>query len=189
MKKFFMDFKAFITKGSVIDMAVGVIIGAAFSAIVNSMVKDILMPLIVAIFPVQNLSEMSIVLRPESVEGAKDMLLWHYGSFLQSVITFLITAFIIFVFLKVLMKAKGITTKKKYTLLTKAEIKALKKEGKTPIEIKAIDEEKIADKKLAEEQKAADVAANTTEALLKRAVEELEKINAANQTNNKSNTI
>lgn len=53
MKKFFQDFKKFATRGNVVDMAVGVIIGSAFTAIVNSLVKDILMPLIVWLFPVQ----------------------------------------------------------------------------------------------------------------------------------------
>lgn len=183
MKKFFMDFKAFITKGSVIDMAVGVIIGAAFSAIVNSMVKDILMPLIVWIFPVQDLSSMSVTLRPETVAGANDALLWHYGTFLQAVITFLITAFIIFLFLKLLMKAKGFSSKRKFVMLTKDEIKALRKEGKKYDEMKAIDDEKVAEKKLADEAKAAEAAANTTEALLKRAVEELEKINQSKEVN------
>lgn len=52
MKKFINDFKKFITKGNVIDLAVAVIIGAAFSAIVTSLVNDIIMPLIVWIFPV-----------------------------------------------------------------------------------------------------------------------------------------
>ena len=70
MKKFFQDFKKFATRGNVVDMAVGVIIGSAFTAIVNSLVKDILMPLIVWLFPVQDLSNLCIVLRPESVEGA-----------------------------------------------------------------------------------------------------------------------
>lgn len=68
MKKFFQDFKKFATRGNVVDMAVGVIIGSAFTAIVNSLVKDILMPLIVWLFPVQDLSNLCIVLRPESVE-------------------------------------------------------------------------------------------------------------------------
>lgn len=179
MKNFFKEFKAFITKGSVVDMAVGVIVGAAFSAIVNSMVKDILMPLIVWIFPVQDLSSLSVTLRPESAAGAGDALLWHYGTFLQAVITFIITAFIIFVFLKAIMKAKGFSVGKKYSVLTKSEVKALKAEGKSTEEIIALDNAKTAEKKAADDAAAAEAAANTTEALLKRAVEELEKINAS----------
>lgn len=182
MKKFFKEFKAFITKGNVIDMAVGVIVGAAFSAIVNSMVKDILMPLIVWIFPVQDLSSLSVTLRQESAAGAGDALLWHYGTFLQAVITFIITAFIIFVFLKAIMRAKGISLGKSYAMLSKKEVKALKAEGKSNEEIKALDEAKYAEKKANEEAAAAEAAANTTEALLKRAVEELEKINAAKES-------
>lgn len=182
MKKFFKEFKAFITKGNVIDMAVGVIVGAAFSAIVNSMVKDILMPLIVWIFPVQDLSSLSVTLRPESAAGAGDALLWHYGTFLQAVITFLITALIIFVLLKAIMRAKGFSFGKKYSMLNKKEVKALKAEGKTIDEIKALDDAKVAEKKALDEAAAAEAAANSTEALLKRAVEELEKINAAKET-------
>lgn len=180
MKKFLKEFKAFISKGSVIDMAVGVIIGAAFSAIVNSMVKDVLMPLIVWIFPVQDLSTLSVVLRPESIAGAGDALIWHYGSFLQAIITFLITALIIFVFLKALMKAKGVSIRTKYCMLSKEEVKALKKDGKSKTEIKAIDAQKVADKKEADAKAAAEAAAiaeaNSTENLLKEAIAHLKKI-------------
>ena len=99
MKKFFQDFKKFATRGNVVDMAVGVIIGSAFTAIVNSLVKDILMPLIVWLFPVQDLSNLCIVLRPESVEGAGDALTWNYGNFIMAVINFLIVAFVLFIVL------------------------------------------------------------------------------------------
>ena len=100
MKKFFQDFKKFATRGNVVDMAVGVIIGSAFTAIVNSLVKDILMPLIVWLFPVQDLSNLCIVLRPESVEGAGDALTWNYGNFIMAVINFLIVAFVLFIALR-----------------------------------------------------------------------------------------
>ena len=122
MKKFFQDFKKFATRGNVVDMAVGVIIGSAFTAIVNSLVKDILMPLIVWLFPVQDLSNLCIVLRPESVEGAGDALTWNYGNFIMAVINFLIVAFVLFIVLRSLMNARGFVADK-YPFIDKKEEK------------------------------------------------------------------
>lgn len=167
MKKFFSDFKAFITRGNVMDLAVAVIIGAAFSAIVTSLVNDIIMPLIVWVTPVQHLNELAVVLRPESVAGAGDALLWHYGNFIQAIINFLLIAVVIFLMLKAVMSAKGALTPKYGETLTKAEFKELKKQGKTKAEIAAIDKQKTAEKKAEEAVKKAEADANTSEALLK----------------------
>lgn len=167
MKKFFQEFKAFITRGNVMDLAVAVIIGAAFSAIVTSLVNDIIMPLIVWLTPVQHLNELAIVLRPESVAGAGDALLWHYGNFIQAVINFILIAVVIFLMLKAVMSAKGIMTPKYGETLTKDEYKALKKQGKSKTEIAAIDKDKTAEKKAKEAAEKAIADANTSEALLK----------------------
>lgn len=175
MKKFFNDFKKFITKGNVIDLAVAVIIGAAFSAIVTSLVNDIIMPLIVWIFPVQDLSSLSITLREATAAGG-DALIWHYGSFLQAVINFIIVALIVFSVLKAVMGAKGIITPKYGKTLTKAEYKKLKKEGKTKEEIAEIDKQLTDAKEVEEAKKKEEEAANSTEGLLKKIVEELEEI-------------
>ena len=174
-KKFFQDFKKFAKRGNVVDMAVGVIIGSAFTAIVNSLVKDILMPLIVWLFPVQDLSNLCIVLRPESVEGAGDALTWNYGNFIMAVINFLIVAFVLFIVLRSIMNARGFVADK-YPFIDKKEEKQLRKEGKTKEEMKAINDERKAAKEKEEALKKAQEEAESEKGLLKRAVELLEQI-------------
>ena len=107
MKKFFKEFKAFISKGNVFDMAVGLIIATAFNKIVSSMVNDIIMPLVTWATGAKNLADLSIVLR-ETVEadGTITKLTWQYGNFLQAVIDFLIIAFSVFVMVKVVSASR-----------------------------------------------------------------------------------
>lgn len=104
MKKFISEFRAFIAKGNVLDLAVGVIIGQAFSSIVKSLTNDIIMPLVTLALGKHSLGELSIVLRESPETGEK--LVWNYGAFLQSIIDFLIIAFIVFLFVKLITKAK-----------------------------------------------------------------------------------
>ncbi len=111
MKKFFADFKAFISKGNIIDMAVGVIVGGAFSKIVSSLVADIINPLIGLATGKVALSEMKYILQPEIVDAVTSEvtqaeIALNYGNFLQMIIDFLIIAFSIFVALRVMMKAQ-----------------------------------------------------------------------------------
>lgn len=96
MKKFFKEFKEFISKGNVMDMAVGIIIGGAFTAIVTSLVEDIISP-ILGLFGGLNFSEMSVTL-------LGDVTL-NYGSFLTAIINFLIMALVIFALIKALNSA------------------------------------------------------------------------------------
>ena len=93
MKKFFEEFKAFISRGNVMDMAVGVIIGASFKAIVDSLVADIINP-ILGIFGGKDFSQYKIQLFGEAT--------LNYGNFISSIINFLIMAFIIFCIIKLL---------------------------------------------------------------------------------------
>ena len=104
MKKFFEEFKAFATKGNVVDMAVGVIIGGAFGKIVSSLVSDIIMPLIGIILGGINFTNLSITLGSAVIK---------YGNFLQMVIDFLIIAFSIFVVIKIANALKRKKKKKK----------------------------------------------------------------------------
>lgn len=90
MKKFFKEFKEFALRGSVMDLAIGVIIGAAFQAIVNSLVNDILSPLI-GLVAKTDLSDLYFEVFGVSVK---------YGSFLTAVINFVIMAFVIFLLVK-----------------------------------------------------------------------------------------
>ena len=96
MKKFFKEFKEFISKGNVMDMTVGIIIGGAFTAIVTSLVEDIISP-ILGLFGGLNFSEMSVTL-------LGDVTL-NYGSFLTAIINFLIMALVIFALIKALNSA------------------------------------------------------------------------------------
>ena len=91
MKKFFRDFKAFITRGNVLDMAVGVIIGSAFTAIVNNLVKEVITPVISLITGDINLQDLHWVLRHEvlAADGVTvevSAITLNYGSFIQAII-------------------------------------------------------------------------------------------------------
>ena len=114
MKKFFNEFKEFITKGNVLDMAVGVIIGAAFKDIVTSLTDNIISP-ILAIFGKADFSSYIIPLNGDNAI--------KYGAFITAVINFLIMAFIIFLLIKGVAAVNNLSTKA-----------FKKKEEETPIE-------------------------------------------------------
>ena len=99
MKSFMKEFKDFISKGNVMDMAVGVIIGGAFTAIVTSLVDDIIMPLISLLTGGFDFSHLSIAFG--SGEGAAT---FNYGAFITAVINFLLIAFVIFSIIKAINK-------------------------------------------------------------------------------------
>lgn len=106
MKKFFQDFKAFINKGNVVDMAVGVVIATAFGAITKSLVADVIMPLISLATGNQSLVDLRVTLVKPILDEAGAIVTegtyLNYGNFLQTVIDFLIIAFCVFVFIRVL---------------------------------------------------------------------------------------
>ncbi len=98
------EFKEFISRGNVVDLAVGVVIGAAFGRIVTAMVDGIVMPVIGLAMGGVKFSDLSVILHPAQLDAAgKEIapaLLLKYGAFLQSLIDFLVVAFVIFMFLK-----------------------------------------------------------------------------------------
>ena len=98
------EFKEFISKGNVVDLAIGVIIGAAFGKIVTSLVNDIIMPIIGLILGKINFKILSLVLKP--AEGDADALTLNYGMFIQNIVDFLIIAFVLFIILKIMLKLK-----------------------------------------------------------------------------------
>lgn len=105
------EFKSFIAKGNVMDMAVGIIIGAAFTAIVNSMVGDLIMPVIGVITAGIDFSDLFLALNGESyaslaVAEAAAAPLIKYGVFINAVINFLIVAFVIFMLIKQVNRLK-----------------------------------------------------------------------------------
>lgn len=104
MKKFAKDFKEFIAKGNVMDMAVAVIIGAAFGKIVTSLVNDIIMPLISKLFGAATFADLKTVL-VEATED-KEAVTLNYGAFIQNIVDFLLIAIVIFIVLKAFMKMK-----------------------------------------------------------------------------------
>ena len=107
MKKFFAEFKAFISRGNVVDMAVGVIIGGAFSAIVTALTNHILMPIInwvlAAIVGKDGLAGAVTVLSPAYVDGALDLansIYIDWGAFISAIINFLLIALVLFLIIK-----------------------------------------------------------------------------------------
>ncbi|OYU41170.1 MAG: large-conductance mechanosensitive channel protein [Pseudorhodobacter sp. PARRP1] len=103
------EFKAFIMRGNVMDLAVGIIIGAAFTAIVTSLVGDLITPLIGLILNGVNFSDMFIDLsgtNPASLQAAKDAgaAVFAYGAFITALINFLIIAFVVFLLVKAMNK-------------------------------------------------------------------------------------
>ncbi|HKM29901.1 MAG TPA: large conductance mechanosensitive channel protein MscL [Bacilli bacterium] len=121
MKKFLKEFSTFISKGSIIDLAIGIVIGTAFQAIVKSLVNDVIMP-VIGVIANFNLQTASIILVKEVVEGGlvtQGAVLLRYGSFIQSIIDFLIIGLTLFVTLKIINGAK--------TRFVRQQIKYLKK--------------------------------------------------------------
>jgi len=103
MKKIIEEFKAFIARGSVVDLAVGMIVGSAFTKIVTSLVNDILMPIIGVIIGGVNFTSLTLQFKDATI---------YYGNFIQNVIDFLIVALCIFMFVKVI-NALAAKTKRK----------------------------------------------------------------------------
>ena len=98
--KLFDEFKAFVMRGNVVDMAVGVIIGGAFGKIVTSLVNDIFMPIIGMILGNVDFTSLEIKLG-EPVEGVEQAAI-KYGMFIQEIVNFIIIAFCIFIFIKLI---------------------------------------------------------------------------------------
>lgn len=102
---FLKDFKEFAVKGNVVDLAVGIIIGAAFGKIVTSAVADVIMPPIGLLIGGVDFSDLVITLK--AAEGATPAVVISIGKFLQTIIDFTIIAFAIFMLIKVINKVKA----------------------------------------------------------------------------------
>jgi len=200
MKKFFQEFKKFITRGNVLDMSVGVIVGGAFTAIVNGLTNNILKPLInwilALIMGANSLTEVFTPLKmyedPDTgVVDLSQSIYIDWGAFINAVINFVIIAFVLFVIVKTFNSIKEKQDKleeavNKYKP-TKEDKKAMKAEGVKLYDRDAVKawldakREKEAQLKAEEEAKAAEQArldrlANpTTEDLLKEILATLKK--------------
>lgn len=111
MKKFFAEFKTFAMRGNVMDMAIGVVIGAAFGKITTSIVNDIIMPLIGIITGGIDLSQWNIVLNPAAVAGGADEVTLGIGSLLSVILDFIIVAFAMFLLVKAMNKLASLKKK------------------------------------------------------------------------------
>lgn len=174
MKKFFGEFKKFISRGNVVDMAVGVIIGSAFTAIVTAMTKQILQPIINWIIALitggaNGLSGAVTFLQVgTTATGEIDLassIYIDWGALFTAIVNFILIAFVLFSIVKILNRLQEVT-KPKYYGYSKKEFRSLRKQG-----LKINDIEKLAkerDEKIAAEKKVKEeeAAKHTTEALL-----------------------
>ena len=195
MKKFFAEFKKFITRGNVVDMAVGVTVGSAFTAIVNGLTNFVLKPLVnwflAWILGKDTLTELYTVLRGtykdvlneagekigEELDLANSIYI-DWGSFINAILNFFIIAFVLFCIVKAVNNFRDGAKNAKIGKYTRAELKEMKAAGvklRDKAACKAYMEEKAA--KAAAEKAAADAAAaeaariaaeNSTESLLKQ---------------------
>lgn len=113
LMELFKEFKAFVARGNVVDMAVGVIIGTAFGTIVTSLVRDIVMPPIGLLLGGVDFSHLSLIVGADQKTG--DDVAIKYGMFLSTIVNFFIIAFVIFLFTKVIYQLKtsgGVIDKK-----------------------------------------------------------------------------
>ncbi len=122
-KGFFAEFKEFIAKGNVMDMAVGIIIGSAFTKIVNSLVSDVINPVVGFFIGNKNFSDLSVVLvEGNEAEGVAEVAI-KYGQFIQNIVDFLIIALVVFCLVRGINKirAKADALKKKEEKEEKAD--------------------------------------------------------------------
>ena len=195
---FFKDFKKFITKGNIVDMAVGVIVGSAFTAIINALSNGILKPIInwilASILGTDSLSEVYTYLKTaytvddtgaEVIDLANSIYI-DWGAFINAVINFFIVAFVLFCIVKIINRAREADKQLKDGLapmISRADRKEMKKQG-----IKAKDsaavaayfaakaEKEAAEKAAAEEKARLEREANpTTEDLLKKILAAIEE--------------
>ena len=189
MKNFFAEFKKFITRGNVVDMAVGVIVGSSFTAIVNGLGNFILKPLVnwflALILGADTLSECFTFLK----KGYKDVLdeagnvigqeidlaqsiYIDWGSFINAVINFFIIAFVLFVIVKIFNKFREDRQELKESIakktLNRAERKELRAAGVNIRDKKAVEAYYAEQKRLADEKAASDAAAAAEKARLER---------------------
>lgn len=111
MNKFFGDFKSFISKGNVIDLAVAVVIGAAFKPIISALVDNIIMPPIGLALGGVDFSDLKFVIQQATLSGTAEVAI-GYGVFIQSVIDFVIIGFCVFLVVKAYTKMQEATAKK-----------------------------------------------------------------------------
>ncbi len=186
IKAFFEEFKKFISRGNVVDMAIGVIVASAFTAIVTSLTNKIIMPCInwlLSLGGTNGLESAYTFLKKvytTNAEGAQIVdlaksIYIDWGAFITAILNFFIIAFILFLILKAFNAASKFTKEmnNKIVTLSKKEIKKLKKQGLTEEDIKKVEEQKTVEAKSQE----ATPPKPTTDELLTDILKELKKQN------------
>ena len=116
MKKMLAEFKAFIMRGNVLDMAVGVIVAGAFGKITTSLVNDLFMPFISWIFGARDMTALNVIVRPEIVNEAGEVtqaaITLGFGTFIATIIDFILIALVVFMVVKFMNAAKAKLEKK-----------------------------------------------------------------------------
>ena len=186
IKAFFEEFKKFISRGNVVDMAIGVIVASAFTAIVTSLTNKIIMPCInwlLSLGGTNGLESAYTFLKKvyttnsegaQVVDLAKSIYI-DWGAFITAILNFFIIAFILFLILKAFNAASKFTKEmnNKIVTLSKKEIKKLKKQGLTEEDIKKVEEQKTTEAKPQE----VTPPKPTTDELLTDILKELKKQN------------
>lgn len=114
MKKFLNEFKEFAMRGNVLDMAIGVVIGSAFSKITTSLVNDVFMPLIGLLIGGIDLGQLNLTLKAAVMDGdtvVKEPVMLGLGTFLSTIIDFILVAFVIFLMVKAINKLHALGKK------------------------------------------------------------------------------
>ena len=112
MKKFLEEFKAFVMRGNVMDMAVGVIVGGAFGAITTALVSNVVTPLLAVLFKSPNPDALNITLRAADEAAGTEAIVLGLGTFLGAIINFLVIALVLFSVIKAFNKARELAAKK-----------------------------------------------------------------------------
>ena len=214
MKKFFKEFKQFIKKGNVVDMAVGVIIGSAFSAIVTSLTNKIIMPLVNMLLLVMGAGDSlsscyTYLKKVYETDGVtidlENSIYIDWGSFITAIINFFIIAFTLFVIVKVVMGSRKALNEAKEKIegeykLTKADYKEAKQRGINKLDFKAMSKfrdekaaeaKKLAEQKLKEEEEkiAAEKLANPSQEDLLKDIRDLLKAQAETNKSTKKEKV
>ena len=113
MKKFFAEFKEFIAKGNVLDMAVGVIVGGAFGKITSTLVANVITPLLAFLFKSPNTDALNITLRAADEAAGTEAIVLGLGTFVGAIIDFVVIAFVLFLIIKSFNKMRAIAEAKK----------------------------------------------------------------------------
>lgn len=169
IKSFFKDFKKFISRGNILDLAVAMVVGSAFTKIVTSLVNDLIMPFICAIFGATSVDSLYFTINNAQI---------YYGKFIQAIIDFLLVAFILFLILRIVMNASNAFKRTLTEKPTKEEKKVLKEQGVNMKDKKAVIK---ATAELREKNKVVEVPKPTQEELLTQILAELKKRNSQNE--------